>query len=192
MKGTLLEGRSSFSSVSHPPLQWYNWNITPSTRRACAAKSAGFVVWIPSIRKGTLLGGRCSLSSVSRLSLQHCNWNVTPITTHAYNQPKFGRNRSVTKGTLLLWTKEFLVPISTTMASGRPKGHTWYSLHTHYSDSKFSRNRSVKKGTLVLWSIQFFVCISTTTASVRLTRHTWHSLHALYNQPNLARIRSVK
>jgi hypothetical protein len=50
------------------------------------------------------------------------------LNTHD-KQRKVGRNRSVTKRTLLLWPKQFFVPIAITIASGPLKRHTWNPAH---------------------------------------------------------------
>jgi hypothetical protein len=63
---------------------------------------------------------------------------------------KFVRNRSVTKGNLLLRPKHFFVPIWPSVAGRCLRKNMWPSMSTRYMQCKFEWDRSVTKGTLTL------------------------------------------
>jgi hypothetical protein len=95
---------------------------------------------------------------------------------------KFGRNRAVTKGTLLLRPKQFFVPISPRIETRWLQHHIWHYILMRHKQYKFGRTRAVMKGSLLSRPNQFFVPISPRIAAGWLKRHTSHSLPMLHNQ----------
>jgi hypothetical protein len=79
-------------------------------------------------------------NTVSSVGLKH---HMRDSLHTLYKQ--IGRNRSVTKGTLLFRLKQFFFAISTTFAYEKLKRYMWHCLRTLYKEHKFVRNRLVKR-----------------------------------------------
>jgi hypothetical protein len=105
-----------------------------------------------------------------------------------YKPCRFGRNRSVTKGTLLLSPKQFSVPVSPRIAAGWLTHNIWHSLYTWYNRCKFGQNRSVAKGTLLLKPKQFPMPISTRIKAGILKHHTSQPMLLATIVPSLVEI----
>jgi hypothetical protein len=121
------------------------------------------------VTKQTLLLSPKQFISLSRLALQRGDSNITlgtppPTHTHTHtptlhNRCKSGRNRAVTKGSLLLMPKQFFVPVGPSVPAGWLKHHMWHSVHMLDNQWRFGWNRAVTKGTLLTMAKQFFVRI---------------------------------
>jgi hypothetical protein len=78
----------------------------------------------------------------------------------SYKQSKIGSSRSVMKGTLLLWPKQFFFCMSRRIAVGLLIYDIWHCQRMRYMQGKLGSRRSVMKGTLLLRTKQFLVRIS--------------------------------
>jgi hypothetical protein len=85
--------------------------------------------------------------------LKHHMWHSLHI---LHNKSKFGRYRSVMKGTSLFRPKDFSVAISPRTGAESPKHHTWHSLPIRHEKGKTGRYRAVMEGSLLLRSERFF------------------------------------
>jgi hypothetical protein len=95
-----------------------------------------------------------------------------------HNQWKFGPNRAITKGTLILIAKHFFVLTSSRIAGRWLKHHTWKSLPMRRNQCLFGGNRAVRKGTVLLRPKAFLVRISSYCSGVTQTLHVAPAPHS--------------
>jgi hypothetical protein len=156
-KTTYSWGRNISSSLSCLVFQARDSNMTCITPYTCAETVQ---VWSKSHSKTghfTPDVSRCYLAAHCMEWSKHCTWHSLH---KLHSQCKFGWDRELTKGTLILRPKEFLVHISPRIAAVWRNHQTWYSFHMRHNQCKFNQNRAVIKGTSLLPPIQFVVPVS--------------------------------